>query len=64
MAEAGEYMTPEEFAALPSAVHHAVWRAHAAGRIDAARWATGPGSTLVYSRAQVLELLRETAVTR
>jgi hypothetical protein len=57
-------MTPDEFAALPSAVHHAAWLALAERRIDAARWATGPGSILVYNRAQVLGLLAETAVTR
>lgn len=56
------YMTPAEFAALPSALHHAVWAAHAEGRIDAAPWSPmQPGSTRVYNRAQVLELLRETA---
>lgn len=55
-----EYMTPAEFADLTSDQHHAVWAAHAAGRVDAAR-SGGVGSTLVYNRAQVYDLLRETA---
>lgn len=50
---------------LPAAVHHAVWDAHAVRRIDAVPWAPSKhGSTLVYNRAQVLELLRETAASR
>lgn len=62
MAEVSEYMTPDEFAALPSAVHHAVWAAHAGKRIDS--WSAAPGDPHVYNRAQVLELLRETAAAR
>jgi hypothetical protein len=56
-------MTPAEFAALPCAAHHAVWQAHAEGRIDATRRSADLSGTLAYNRAQVLELLRET-VTR
>lgn len=56
-----EYMTPAEFADLPSDAHHAVWAAHAGGRVDAARYGA-PGSVLVYNRAQVAGLLREMAV--
>lgn len=53
-----EYMTPAEFAALPSDAHHAVWAAHAEGRVDAARLS----QVLVYNRAQVAGLLRAMAV--
>jgi hypothetical protein len=60
-----EYMTPEEFAALPSAAHHAVWAAHHAGRIDSVYWQPSKtGSIRVYNRAQVLALLAETAAAR
>ena len=63
MADLSEYMRPDEFAALPSAAHHAVWAAHAAGRVDGVLWS--PGSmTFVYNRAQVRALLAGTAVTR
>jgi hypothetical protein len=58
------YMAPAEFAALPSAAHHAVWAAYAEKRIDAIGPPRSPGDPRRYNRAQVLELLRETAVTR
>jgi hypothetical protein len=64
VADLGEYMTPDEFAALPSDAHHAVWRAHGERRIDSDPPVAVSGSPLVYNRAQVLELLSETAVTR
>ncbi len=64
MADLSEYMTPAEFANLGSAAHHAVWAAHGEGRIDAASRTATPGSPLVYNRAQVRALLRETAVAR
>lgn len=57
MADLGEYMTLAEFAALGSDAHHAVWAAHTEGRVDAAQLS----QVLVYNRAQVRELLRETA---
>jgi len=63
MSDLSEYMTPAEFAALPSVAHHAVWRAHAERRFDTARPAN-PGDPRIYNRAQVLELLRKTAWTR
>jgi hypothetical protein len=62
MPDLSKYMTPEEFAALGPAAHHAVWRADAQGRIDAA--SRSKGDPKVYNRAQVRALLRETAVTR
>lgn len=62
MSANSEYMTPEEFAALPSAVHHAVWQAVADKRIDGR--SNAPGDPHVYNRAQVLELARETAAAR
>ena len=63
MPDLSAYMTPDEFAALPSDAHHAVWAAHRAGRVDGVLWS--PGSmTWVYNRAQVRALLRETAETR
>lgn len=61
----GEYMTPDEFAALGSDAQIAVWQAHARNLVD-----TVPvqplkrGSTLRYHRAQVLALLGETAAAR
>jgi len=65
MTDLSEYMTPAEFADLGSAAHHAVWRAHAERRIDAVYWLPSrSGSIRLYNRAQVLELLRETAVAR
>lgn len=65
MPDLNVYMAPDEFAALPAAVHHAVWAAYAAGRIAAEPWQpSATGSAYVYNRAQVLELLAETAVTR
>ncbi len=65
MADLSEYMTPKEFARLSSDAHHAVWQAHADRRIDAVpATASGRAGTLVYNRAQVLALVRETAVTR
>lgn len=64
-AELGEYMTPDEFAELPSDVHHAVWRAHAERRIGAIPSSAAPsGCTLLYHRAQVLALTGETAAAR
>ncbi len=65
MADLSEYMTRAEFAALPSAAHHAVWRALTEKRIDAAYWQPSKhGSIRVYNRAQVLALLAETAAAR
>lgn len=59
---AGKYMTPAEFAGLGSDAHHAVWRAAAEGRIDAAPWSQGQrGGHRVYNRAQVRKLLADAA---
>ena len=51
-----EYMTPREFAALPSAAHHAVWKAAAAGKVDSIP-ATPRGVMRVYRRADVEAVL-------
>jgi hypothetical protein len=61
----GEYMTLAEFAALDSDAHHAVWRAHAEGRVDAVP-SSKPATACarLYNRAEVLELLREMAEAR
>jgi hypothetical protein len=56
----GEYMTPAEFADLPSDAHHAVWAAHREGRVDGTRWPPRGGTVLVYNRAQVRKLLAAT----
>jgi hypothetical protein len=56
-------MTVEEFAALPSDVHHAVWQAARECRIDAVP-VSAQGTTCRYRRSQVLALqalLREAA---
>jgi hypothetical protein len=59
------YMTPEEFADLPSGAHHAVWRAAAERRVDWKLASEGSASgARVYHREQVLALLRETAEAR
>jgi hypothetical protein len=51
-----DYMTPAEFAALPSDQQHAVWAAHHRGLVDA----TGkPWQSHRYHREQVLALLRD-----
>jgi hypothetical protein len=55
-----EYMTVAEFAALPSAAHHAVWQAHAGKRVDVIPVAR----VYRYHRAQVLALLREAEAAR
>lgn len=54
-----EYMTPDEFAVLGSDAQHAVWRAHAEGRVDA----TPRQNIRQYHRVQVLELLARIAAT-
>lgn len=51
-----EYMTPREFAALPSAAHHAVWKAAAAGLVDSIP-ASPHGVMRLYRRADVEALL-------
>lgn len=53
-------MAPDEFAALDSDAHHAVWRAHSEGRVDA----VPRQNVKQYHRAQVLELLREMGAAR
>ncbi|HMH90006.1 MAG TPA: hypothetical protein VK586_02860 [Streptosporangiaceae bacterium] len=63
MTDLSEYMTRAEFAALPSAAHHAVWQAHKEKRIDSDPPVPVSGKPLVYNRAQVLALLAETAAT-
>lgn len=55
MADDREYLTVDEFAALPSAAHHAVWRAQAERRVDV----VPVHDVLRYHRAQVLAILRE-----
>lgn len=50
------YMTVKEFAALPAAAHHAVWKAAGEGRV-AVIPAGGSSVTRRYHRAQVLALL-------
>jgi hypothetical protein len=49
-----------EFGFLPASVRHAVWRAHAEGRVDA----VPAGQVLRYRRSQVLALLYGTAAAR
>jgi len=56
----GEYMTPAQFAELPAAVHHAVWQAHADGRVSAVP-STPRGLMLRYRRDQVEALMGELA---
>lgn len=51
-----EYMTPREFAALPSAAHHAVWKAALAGLVNSIPASPG-GVVRVYRRADVEALL-------
>lgn len=60
MPDAREYMTVEEFAALPSEAHHAVWQAQADRRIDV----FPVNNVYRYRRAQVTALLRELAASR
>jgi len=50
------YMTAVEFAELPAAVHHAVWQAHADGRVSAVP-STPRGLMLRYRRDQVEALM-------
>jgi non-ribosomal peptide synthetase component F len=60
-----EYMTLAEFAALPSAVHHAVWRAWAEHRIDAVPVTPSTTSTTYrYDRAQVQAIARGLKASR
>jgi hypothetical protein len=54
------YMTPAQFAGLPSSVHHAVWQAHADGRVNAVP-STPRGLMLRYRRDQVEALMGELA---
>jgi len=64
-AVADEYMTGDEFAGLPSEVHHAVWQAYAERRIDAVpACPSTTGTVYRYHRAQVQEIARELAVSR
>lgn len=52
------YMSVGLFAALPSGVHHAVWKALAEGRIDAVPAEPGtPNGILRYDRAQVVAIM-------
>lgn len=62
MSDLDGFMTLAEFAALGSDAHHAVWRAHGEGRVDAVP-SSKPATACarLYNRAQVQELLRETA---
>ena len=55
MPDDSEYMTVEQFAALPSGAQIAVWQAHAAGRVEA----VPEGGIYRYRRAQVLALLEQ-----
>lgn len=55
-----EYMSLWEFRFLPADTRHAVWRAHAEGRVDA----IPAGDVLRYRRSQVLALLYGTAAAR
>jgi hypothetical protein len=54
-----EYMTPAEFAALPSDVHHAVWAAFNANAID-----SFPGKHADQSRPQRYRRVQVQAVMR
>lgn len=55
-----EYMTPAEFAALPSEVHHAVWAAFNANAIDSFPGKeTNQSRPQRYNRAQVQAVMRE-----
>jgi hypothetical protein len=49
-------MTPREFAALPSAAHHAVWKAATAGLVDSIPASKG-GAVRLYRRADVEAVL-------
>lgn len=51
------YLTTAEFAALPFTAQAAVWRAHAAKRVQAVKH----GQVYRYHREQVLAVLAETA---
>lgn len=63
MPDSGEYMTPAEFAGLPSDAHHAVWRAHNEGRIDSVPATRSPTAcTRLFHRDQVTRLLAEAGV--
>lgn len=54
MADFRVYMSPDEFAGLPSDVHHAVWRAATEGRIDCVPVLPGsPSAARLYRREQV-----------
>ena len=65
MADERDFMTPREFASMPSDVQHAVWAAHREGRVDAIRASAGSASGMLrYHRAQVLALLREAEAAR
>ncbi len=52
----GLYMTVEEFADLPSDVHHAVWKAHAEGQICSLAVSRAINTIYRYDRAQVLAI--------
>ena len=65
MRDLSEYMTAAEFAGLPSAAHHAVWRAHNEGRIGSVPASRSASAcTRLFHRAQVARLLAETAAAR
>lgn len=55
-------MTRAEFAALPAAVHHAVWKADAEKRISVLD--PGKGSSRRYNRDQVQVIAAGLGVTR
>lgn len=62
---ADEYMTVTEFAALPSDVHHAVWKAYAERRIDAVpAHPSTTGTIYRYRRDQVMDIARELEASR
>ena len=58
MPDLSEYMTVDEFAALPSEANFAVWRAHAEKRVAAVpASAATPNGMRRYHRAQVKAVL-------
>lgn len=59
-----EYMTLDEFAKLPSDVHHAVWAASARKAIDAVPSARSTGCSHRYRRDQVEAIIRELEAAR
>ncbi len=65
MADDREFMTPREFAALPSDAQHAVWGAHAKRRVEAIRTSAGSANGMLrYHRGQVMALLCDAEASR